>query len=196
MNENGLQTRPESFAAIRLLQGVIYSSDDKAWDQVLTYRSDLQDFFARLGLILMVNEDDGLAYLRQRSDDELDADGDALPRLFRRTPLSCDMTLLCVILRDELRRFEDEDLDNTRCCVTLEQLMPMWKSMQPSKHDDVKSRDTLKSTMRKLEQMSIVSKFGGEDEFEIRPILKARMPLETLAEIRDQLKEFVEKSGE
>ena len=194
MSENGLQTRPESLAAIRLLQGVIYSSDDKAWDQVLTYRSDLQDYFGRLGLILEVSEDDGLAYLRQRNDAEQDAGGDRLPRLFRRTPLTYDMTLLCVILRDELRRFEDEDLDNTRCCVTLDQLMPMWKSMQPSGHDDVKNRDTLKSTMRKLEQMSIVSKFGEEDEFEIKPILKARMPLEVLSGIRDQLKSFIDQS--
>jgi len=195
MNENGLQTRPESLAAIRLLQGVIYSSDAKAWEQVLTYRSDLQDYFARIGLILIVNEEDGLAYLRQRSDDERDTDGDALPRLFRRTQLSFDITLLCVILRDELRRFEDEDLDNTRCAVTLDGLLPIWKSMQPSKHDDVKNRDTLRATMRKLEQMSIVAKFGGDDEYEIKPILKARMPLETLTDIRDKLKQFVEKES-
>lgn len=192
MSENGLQTRPESLAAIRLLQGVIYSDDAKAWEQILTYRSDLQDYFARIGLHLIVDEDDGLAYLRQRSDDERDTDGDALPRLFRRTPLSFDITLLCVILRDEMRRFEDEDLDNTRCTVTLDGLLPIWKSLQPSKHDDVKNRDTLRATMRKLEQMSIVAKFGADDEFEIKPILKARMPVETLTDIRDQLKTFAE----
>lgn len=198
MNENGLQTRPESLAAIRLLQGVVYSSDATAWQQVLTYRSDLQDYFARIGLILVVSEDDGLAYLRQRSDEERDTDDDDLPRLFRRTPLSFDLTLLCVILRDELRRYEDEDLDNTRCVVTVEQLQPLWKSMQPSKHGDVKNRDTLMAALKKLEVMSIVTKFGegkGEAaEYEIRTILKARVPLDTLTQIRDQLKEFAEKT--
>jgi hypothetical protein len=191
--DNGLQTRPESLAAIRLLQGVVYSNDAKAWEQVLTYRSDLEDYFGRIALILVVSEDDGLAYLRQRSDQERDTDGDSLPRLFRRTPLSYDVTLLCVLLRDELRRFEDEDLDNTRCTITLDMLLPLWKSMQPTSHDDVKSRDTLASAMRKLEQMSIVAKFGGEDEYEIRAILKARLPLEKLAEIRDQMKRQLER---
>ena len=191
--ENAVQTRPESLAAIRLLQGVVYSSDAKAWDQVLTYRSTLEDYFGRIGLILVVAEDDGLAYLRQRSDEERDTDGDSLPRLFRRTPLSYDVTLLCVILRDELRRFEDEDLDNTRCTVTLDSLLPIWKSMQPAKYDDVKCRDTLVSAMRKLEQMQIVQKFGVEGEYEIRMILKARLPLEKLGELREQMKKFTEE---
>jgi len=37
---------------------------------------------------------------------------DALPRLFRSTRLSYGQTLLCVLLRDEFRRFEDEETRN------------------------------------------------------------------------------------
>ena len=80
--------RPESFAAVRLLQGVVYSSDQRPWEQVLSYRSNLEDYFSRIGLVLVVDEADGLAYLRQYSDDERSATGDALPRLFRRMPLT------------------------------------------------------------------------------------------------------------
>lgn len=189
---NGLQSRPESLAAIRLLQGVIYSSSADAWQQVLTYRSDLEDYFGRIGLLLVVAEDDGIAYLRQRTDEERDSDGDALPRLMTRTPLSLNVTMLCVILRDEYRRFEDVDLDNTRCTVTIDDLLPTWKSMQPSTHDDVKNRETLIATMRKVEKMSLVGKFGDANEYEIKPILKARMPIDSLVELRDQMKQHVE----
>lgn len=189
------RTRPESLAAVRLLQGVVYSSDAKAWDQVLIYRSNLEDYFGRIGLVLVVAEDDGLAYLRQRSDDERDADGDSLPRLLRRTPLTYDVTLLCVILRDELRRFENEDLDNTRPTVALDSLFPMWKSMQPTKYDDVKCRETLASTMRKLEQMAFLQKFGGDEEYEIRMVLKARLPIELLGDLRNQMKGFIESQS-
>ncbi len=191
-NDNGSQTRPESLAAIRLLQGVVYSTDAAAWQQVLTYRSDLEDYFGRIGLVLIVAEDDGIAYLRQRTDEERDSDGDALPRLMTRTPLSLNVTMLCVILRDEYRRFEDVDLDNTRCTVTVDDLLPTWKSMQPSKHDDVKNRETLVATMRKIEKMSIVGKFGEADEYEIKPILKARMPIDSLVELKDQMKRHIE----
>lgn len=190
-SENGLQTRPESLAAIRLLQGVVYSSDSKAWDQVLTYRSDLKDYFGRIGLLLIVDEDDGLAYLRQRNDDERDTDGDGLPRLMRRTPLTYDATLMCVILRDEYRRYEDNDLDNARCVVSPDDLLPAWKSMQPSDRDDVKNRDTLSAALSRLEKMSIVSKFGDRGEYEIKPILKARLPLDSLLELKTQMQKHV-----
>ena len=195
MNESGSRPRPESWAAVALLQGVVDSSDAKAWEGILAYRGVLEDYFGRIGLVLEVHEDDEPAYLRQRTDEERDRDGDTLPRLFRRSPLTYEATLLCLLLRDELRRFENEDLDNTRCTVTIERLSPMWKSMQPATADDVKLRDSLVATFRKLESMAIVAKFGGEDEYEIKPILKARLPLDKLTEIRDQMKKFAETAS-
>ena len=185
--------RPESLAAIRLLQVVVYSNDKKPWDQVLTYRSNLEDYFARVGLALVVDENDGLAYLRQWSDDERDAMDVVLPRLFRRTPLNYDVSLLCVLLRDELRRWEDEDFDNTRCAVTIDSLFEIWKTMQPRSMDEVQCRKSLSATMKKLEQMSFVQKFGGDDEYEIKRILKARLPMEKLTMLRDQMKDYIEK---
>ncbi len=149
-----LRSSPDSLAAVRLLQGVIYSDDPQAWDQVLTYRSNLEDYFARIGLALVVDEADGFAYLRQWTDDERDHAGGSLPRLFRRSSLSYDVTLLLVLLRDEMRRWEDEDLDNGRCTVTLDALHEVWKSMQPRTMDDVQIRRSLDVAMKKLETMA------------------------------------------
>ena len=188
------KVHPSSLASVRLLQGVVYSNEPQPWEQILSYRSDLEDYFARIGLALVVDEADGFAYLRQWSDEERDDAGGALPRLFRRTPLTYEVTLLCVLLRDELRRWEDEDLDNTRCTVTLDSLQEIWKSMQPTELDDVQSRRSLEATMKKLEAMSFVQKFGGEGEYEIRRILKARLPIEKLILLQQQLKEYLAKS--
>lgn len=185
------RTRPESLAAVRLLQGVIYSSDTQCWQQVLNYRSDLEDYFANVGLVLVVDENDGFAYLRQGTDDERDANGTALPRLFRRTPMTYDMTLLCILLRDEMRRWEDEDLDNSRCTVTIDQLQGAWRSMQPASVDDVQSRKSLEVNIKKLEAISFVQKFGGDGEYEIRRILKARLPLEKLNQLHAQMKDYL-----
>lgn len=186
-------SRPESLAAIRLLQGVVYSSDKKPWQLVLTYRSDLEDYFARVGLALVVDEADGLAYLRQWNDDERDAQTEVLPRLFRRTPLSYEVSLLCVLLRDELRRWEDEDFDNSRCTVTIDALFEVWRTMQPRTMDEVQCRKSLEATIKKLEQMSFVSRFGGDDEYEIKRILKARLPMDKLNMLRDQMRNYIEK---
>jgi hypothetical protein len=107
--------REWSIAAVRLLQGAVYAGEPRVWDIVLSAKSHLEGYFGRLGLLFVVDESEGLAYLRQVSDDELPDGYDGLPKLFRKTRLSYDATLLCVLLREELRRFEEEDVH--RCAV-------------------------------------------------------------------------------
>lgn len=174
--------------AVRLMQGVVYAQDQDVWDILLSYESDLTDYFARVGLVVVVDRSEGLAYLRQLGDGERVAGYERLPRLFRRTALGYDATLLCVLLRDEYRRFEDEDLENERCVVDIETLVDSWKSFFPAESDDVTLRKRLNTTLKKLEELKFVVRFESDnDEWEIRKILKARLPLDELELLRDRL---------
>lgn len=174
--------------AVRLMQGVVYAQDQDVWDILLSYESDLTDYFARVGLVVVVDRSEGLAYLRQLGDGERVAGYERLPRLFRRTALGYDATLLCVLLRDEYRRFEDEDLENERCVVDVETLVDSWKSFFPAESDDVALRKRLNTTLKKLEELKFVVRFESDnDEWEIRKILKARLPLDELELLRDRL---------
>ena len=174
--------------AVRLMQGVVYAQDQDVWEILLSYESDLSDYFARVGLAVVVDRSEGLAYLRQLGDSERVAGYERLPRLFRRTALGYDATLLCVLLRDEYRRFVDEDLENERCVVDIETLVDSWKSFFPAESDDVALRKRLHTTLRKLEELKFVVRFESEnDEWEIRKILKARLPLDELELLRDRL---------
>jgi hypothetical protein len=174
--------------AVRLMQGVVYAQDQDVWDILLSYESDLTDYFARVGLVVVVDRSEGLAYLRQLGDGERVAGYERLPRLFRRTALGYDATLLCVLLRDEYRRFEDEDLENERCVVEVETLADSWKSFFPAESDDVTLRKRLNTTLKKLEELKFVVRFESDnDEWEIRRILKARLPLDELELLRDRL---------
>ena len=176
-----------SLAAVRLLQGAVYS-DDSAWDILLRHQSPLQDYFARIGLRLVVDEPEGLGYVRQLAEEEASDDYLNLPRLFRRTRLGYDTTLLCVLLREHLRRFEEEDLDSQRCLVTQAELLDSWKSFFPSSEDEVRLQKTLDTAFRKLESLKFVSKFGdAPGTWEVRRILKARLPVAELEKLRDQL---------
>ncbi len=178
-----------SLAAVRLLQGPIYS-DDAAWDLTLRYQSPLSDYFARIGLSLVVDEPEGLAYLRQLADDEARDEYQQLPRLFRRTRLGYDATLLCVVLRDELRRFEEEDLDNRRCVVEQSELFEVWKAFFPTGEDEVRLQKSLDVAMKKLESLRFVGRFGdAPGSWEVRRILKARLPVAELERLRDQLQQ-------
>lgn len=174
--------------AVRLMQGVVYAQDQDVWDILLSYESDLTDYFARVGLAIVIDRSEGLAYLRQLGDSERVAGYERLPRLFRRTALGYDATLLCVLLRDEYRRFEDEDLENERCVVDVETLVDSWKAFFPAESDDIALRKRLNTTLKKLEELKFVVRFELEnDEWEIRKILKARLPLDELELLRDRL---------
>ncbi|MDZ7620159.1 MAG: DUF4194 domain-containing protein [Patescibacteria group bacterium] len=174
--------------AVRLLQGVLYDDDETTWQILLANESDLTTYFARIGLALVIDRGEGLAYLGQLTDDQRTGGYERLPRLFRRTPLGYPATLLCVLLRDEYRRFEDEDLDNERCVVETAALLDAWKAFFPAASDEVQLRKKLLATLNKLEDLKFVRSAGpGDEAWEVRKLLKARLPLDALEDLRDQL---------
>lgn len=65
--------REWSIAAVRLLQGVVEMEDGRAWDLLLSNIPPIEQYFARMGLHLVVDESEGLAYLRQFSEESLPA---------------------------------------------------------------------------------------------------------------------------
>lgn len=182
-----------SAAAVRLLQGVVYHDDNaQVWDTLLRSVSPLSDYFAKLGLLVIVDEPDGMAYLRQLEEDDLPPDYATVPRLFRRTPLGYDTTLLCVLLRDALRVFEEEDVQNERCVIAQHDLLSMWKAFFPQQTDEVRLNRTLVAALRKLEDLKFVRQFEQEPpSWEVRRIIKARLPLADLERLRQSLVEAV-----
>lgn len=177
-----------SIAAVRLLQGVVYLDEGPVWDILLSHQSRLEDYFARLGLLMVLDEPEGFAYLRQLSEDEQPEGYERLPKLFRKTRLGYDATLLCVLLRDELRRFEEEDVHNERCVVSTADLFEQWKAFFPVDDDEVRLRKGLDSALKTLEGLKFVRLVGKEPpEWEIRRVLKARLRAADLEMLREQL---------
>jgi len=180
--------REWSIPAVRLLQGVVYSDDTVAWNALLDSQTPLTEYFARIGLVLVVDETDGMAFIRQIADHERDTDYQRVPKLMRRTPLGYDQTLLCVLLRDEYRRFEDDDLDNQICVVETQALLDAWKTFFPLGEDEVKLLKRLTVAMNKLADMKFVRKFQEDPEaWEVRRFLKARVSIEQLEGLKHQL---------
>lgn len=180
--------RDWSIAAIRLLQGVVESDDGRDWDLVLANVSQLETHFARLGLRLVLDEPEGLAYLRQLTADEMSGGYDTLPKLFRVTRLSYGQTLLCVLLREALRRFEEEETRDERCVVDESELFEQWKAFFSQHEDEVKKSRELQAALRKLEELGFVKRFGNDGvSWEVRRILKARLTVDELEHLHRQL---------
>lgn len=198
MTHDGLpEFREWSIAAVHLLQGVVYEDNQRVWDIVLGSRSPLESYFARLGVLLVIDEPEGLAYLRQLVDEERPDGYDELPKLFRKTRLGYAPTLLSVLLREELRRFEEEDVQNERCVVETAELLDQWRGLFSSREDEVRQQRELSASLHKLEGLGFIRKFGNEPEaWEIRRILKARLPAAELENLKAQLIDAAGKRNE
>ncbi len=172
--------------AVRLLQGVVYHDDNlELWEQLLENTSPITEYFGKLGLLLVVDEPDAMAYLRQLDEDEIPPDFPPVPRLFRRTPLGYEATLLCVLLRDELRQYEEEDVQNERCVITQSDLLALWEAFFPDQTDSVRLNRSLTAALRKMEELKFVRQFEKDPpSWEIRRIIKARLPLSDLERLR------------
>lgn len=187
-----------SGVAVRLLQGVLYHDDSEAnWDILLRNVTPISDYFAKLGLLLVVDEADAMAYLRQFDEEEWPSDYPEIPRLFRRQPLTYETTLLCVLLRDELRRFEEQEVFSDRCIIAQSDLLSIWQAFFPAEQDTVKLNRQLGTALRRLEDMKFVKQFEKEPPtWEVRRIIKARVPLEDLERLRQSLIDEVTRRGE
>jgi hypothetical protein len=180
--------REWSIAAVRLLHGAVYADEPRIWETVLSSQSQLAGYFARVGLLLVIDESEGLAYVRQFSDDELPEGYNRLPKLFRRTRLGYDETLLCVLLREQLRQFEEEDLHNERCVVESAALFERWRALSAAQQDEVRARRELSSALTKLEELGFIRRLTDEPErWEIRRILKARLPVAELESLKARM---------
>lgn len=188
--------RDWSIAAVRLLQGVVELEDGRVWSLLLSSSSQIEQYFSRIGLQLIVDESEGLAYLRQFTDETAPPGYEGIPKLFRTTRLSFGQTVLCVLLRDALRRFEEEDTRDDRCVVDESDLLDQWKAFFPTHGDEVRQQRDLQSTLKRLEELGFVRRFSQEPpSWEARRILKARLTADELEHLQRQLLTAVESRG-
>ncbi|MFN7730430.1 MAG: DUF4194 domain-containing protein [Pirellula sp.] len=175
--------------AVRLLQGAVYHEEDSAgWEMLLRHRDRLAEYLGTLALQLIIDEGDGMAYLRPAGDASHPDESVSIPRLFRRQPLTYDATLLCVLLREELLRFEEHELLSDRCIVQQHALFDVWRTFFPPDRDEVKLHRALSAALRKLEDLKLVKLFEREPpSWEIRRILKARLHIEELERLKTAL---------
>ncbi|MCB0558985.1 MAG: DUF4194 domain-containing protein [Lewinellaceae bacterium] len=181
--------------AVYLLKGILYRHQEDAWNLLLRYRGRLQEYFAILGLELLVEEGEGYAYLRQRPRDD-EEEGD-FPRLMSRRRLSYPITLLIVLLRKRLLEFEAEGSE-ARLVLSHSDIIEMmriyWDELDTNER---KREDQLQLHIKKIITYGFLRPLKEEKgRYEVNRILKAYVPIEKLNEILEQLKTYAEERAE
>lgn len=174
-----------------LVKGVVYRDRDPAvWQHVLALRSQVQDHVAVMGLVAVVDEAEGYAFLRQRPDPEDGEDAPALPRLVARRSLSFPLSLLLALLRKKLAE-ADASSPDARLVLTRDQVVELLAVFLPRGRSEARVVDQVDALVGKAVDLGFLRKVGDQPaEYEVRRILKAYVDAQWLADFDARLAEY------
>ncbi|MEO7267934.1 MAG: DUF4194 domain-containing protein [Knoellia sp.] len=175
-------------AIIRLMQGVVYrESDEETWLALDRVGAGVRDHFATIGVDVVMDTDEGYAFLRSRPPVEGE---EALPRLVRRRTLTYTVSLLLVLLRKRLVEFETAGGEG-RLVLSTDQLVEMLRLFEAESSNDARIVDNVEATVKKAAELGFLRPLRGQsDHWEVRRILKAYVDAETLADFAGKLREY------
>jgi hypothetical protein len=173
---------------VKLLQGALYSEEAAAWRILMAHSKSIEDYFRDLGLSLVIDPNEGWAYLEQQ-----DLEGEPeMVQLFKRRPLSFEATVLLLILREELLRFDGTPrATETVPTVTQKWLVDELSAFVRSQNNEVRRESGLKAVVRQAVSMGVLREIrssGDETTYQILRIVKAKLPDAKISEVRERLK--------
>ncbi len=179
-------------AVIKLLQGAVCYDDKDIWENLLSNRTSIEEYFEKIGIRVIINESDGYAFLEQKKFEE--ENNINLPKLTRKIPLSYDVTLLCVLLREKLLQHDTGSGYSLRPIVAKEDLYEMLQQFFKERTDEKKQRRKFDTIITRVIELGFLRPLEnpGKDEYEIRTIIKARVTAEKLIEIKQSLQKHAE----
>lgn len=175
-------------AIIRLMNGVIYrESDEDTWLTLERSGAGVRGHFETIGVDVVVDQDEGYAFLRSRPEAEGE---EALPRLVRRRTLTYSVSLLLVLLRKRMVEFETSGGEG-RLVLTTEQIVEMLRLFQTESTNEARIVDNVESTIKKAAELGFLRQLRGQaDHWEVRRVLKAYVDAETLSDFARKLRVY------
>ena len=175
-----------STAAITLMRGVVYrETHEVVWATLQRHGAPVRDHFATIGVDVVVDDNEGYAYLRAQVDD-----ADELPRLVNRRSLSYPVSLLLVLLRKRMVEWESTS-NEPRLILTREQIGEMLALFLADTSNEARQLDQVVATIKKVVDLGFLRALRGQrDTFEVRRILKAYVDAQTLADFAGKLDDY------
>ncbi|WP_077490396.1 DUF4194 domain-containing protein [Sinomonas mesophila] len=179
---------PDELPAVvtRLFKGVLYrEADEKLWQSLGELSSHVQDHVSVLGLELFLDDAEGYAFLRSRTD----ADAE-LPRLIPRRQLTFTVSLLLALLRARLAEFDQRN-EETRLVMSEAQLRDMLAVFLAETSNEARMLDQLNATIKKVVELGFLRRMRGQEaEYEVARIIKAFVDAQWLEEFDARLADY------
>jgi hypothetical protein len=177
---------------IKLLKGPVEYLERPSWELLIRYRVELTGFLQQLGLMLVLDEHDGYAYLKQVIVEE---DDKAAVSWVQRRALTYEESIMLVLLREMMAEFEVGDATSReliRKRREIREYAELFFREKASRVRFIREIDRLIEKAEELGFLELTEKHDVPDEhrYRVRKIIKARVDSDILEEFRQQLEEY------
>jgi hypothetical protein len=182
---------PYAAVLIKLLKGNVFKEDTEVWNSLIQYQQAIKKYFSGIGVDVFINEYDGYAFLTQNECEEPSAT--PLPSLVGKVPLSYSVTLLCVLLTEKLIEHDVKGGDSARLIIDKKDIYNSIRTFFPDTCNETKFARDIDADINTLVRYKFLKRLStDENKFEVRKILRAKVPADTLQDIKEKLVQHAE----
>jgi hypothetical protein len=182
-------------SVLRLLRGVIYEENNKNWQELLKYQSAVKRHFAQIGLQVIIDEQEGFAFLEQPSKDDSDTD---MVRLMSKNTLSYEQSVLCVLLREQLEVNDNSANVSGGLFFTQQEIKEFVEGFYKERKHLSNLVKEIQKHIRRLEELNFLkcvnrdtAENDAEKRYKVQRILKAFVQLDDLQNLKTVIEKHV-----
>jgi hypothetical protein len=187
-------TKPYSHILVVLLKGIVYSHNEKVWDELLKpeHEADVKKYFADINLDLIIDKSEGYAYLKQRASEE----EEETPKLIEKRQLNFHVSLLCLLLRKHLIE-NDREGESSKAILSKEEIINLVKPFYKETTNEANQQKQIEAALKRVIEEGFLRKMKTEDDqYEVNRIIKAFVNADVVKDSLARLQTYVNQISE
>ncbi len=193
-----------SNALVALLKGVVYDKNEKVWDELINPQNtkDIQNYFADIHLDVIVDKEEGFAYLKQkiyeeeqeREEIEGTKEENKISKLIEKRQLNFHVSLLCLLLRKHLIE-NDREGEQQQAILSKKDILRELNPFYGETTNEPKQAKKIEAAITKLVKEGFLRKMKTEDEqYEVNRILKAFVDADIIQDYLERLQTYANQN--
>lgn len=187
--------KPYSHILVALLKGIVYSHNEKVWDELLKpeHETDVKEYFANIHLDLIIDKSEGYAYLKQRAGED---EEEETPKLIEKRQLNFHVSLLCLLLRKHLIE-NDREGESSKAILSKDEIINLMKPFYRETTNEANQQKQIETAIKRVIEEGFLRKMKTEDEqYEINRIIKAFVNADVVKDSLDKLQHYAEQQSQ
>lgn len=190
MNQLEKNIKPYSKAIVKLLKSPV-ERNSSAWNDVVNYQLEIQEFISQIGLELIVKKEEGFAFVKQFEDSE----GNTLGLITRRQ-IGFETSIILVVLRQSLEEFDNNPTqfqvaEKFITDTEIKEELELFLQEGYNRLRFLKDLDKYIKNVVELGYLKEISKKDIETKYQIQRIIREKISLDILQEFKIKIQDYV-----